>query len=117
MLNKQAEWLLGMSSRAKKAVSGAARPLFAWIGSTTIEKLISDKFAEHVIDSVSKPTEVKVVAVANALRVYGVVICVLDDRDVSRCACLRALAKSEMEEAVMERVKQVLGPGLDRLAG
>lgn len=48
------------------------------------------------------------IAVARGVQVAGILLCVMDDRELAKCECFRDLALAETKE----RVKQILMAGM-----
>lgn len=54
------------------------------------------------------PIDAKAIAVARGLQISGILLCVMDERDLTECECFRDLALTETKE----RVKQILVAGM-----
>jgi hypothetical protein len=106
-LAKQANLLLTMKKEAQLVLEDTSARFFR----RPLTRLIARQFARRISAFAFK----KVVATAHALQAYGVLICVLDDRDLAKCYCLRPLAKSEISEEIREQVRRVVEHGLDSL--
>lgn len=106
-----AEALLTAKRWATRAVEDTAFPLLGWFGSPRLARLIARQFAKHLV-SVSG---VEVTAIAHALRAYGVLLCVMDGRDLARCRCLRSIAASGSRERIRAEVREIVGRGLEPL--
>jgi hypothetical protein len=62
-------------------------------------------FAEELASNIPLgPVDAKMVAVARGIQVAGIVLCTLDDRDLTKCQCFIDLALAETKE----RVRQIL---------
>jgi hypothetical protein len=96
---------------ALKALERAAVPLLGFLSKPRPAVLIAHLFVLHI----TAVPAAKVDAVVGALRAYGVLLCVLDGRDLRRCRCLRALAASEIDERIRSDVRDVVGHGLEQL--
>jgi hypothetical protein len=96
---------------ALKALERAAVPLLELISKPRLARLIAHLFVLHI----TAVPAAKVDAVVAALRAYGVLLCVLNRRDLQRCRCLRALAVSEIDERIRSEVRDVVGHGLEQL--
>lgn len=59
------------------------------------------------------PIDAKAVAVARGLQISGIVLCIMDNRDLTECECFSDLALAETKE----RVKQILIAGMSDWAG
>jgi hypothetical protein len=56
------------------------------------------------MSNIPLPIDAKMIAVARGVQVAGILLCVMDDRDLTECECFIDLALAE----TMERVKQIL---------
>ena len=56
------------------------------------------------MSNIPVPINAKMIAVARGIQVVGVLLCVIDDRDLTECECFIDLALGE----TMEWVKQIL---------
>lgn len=65
-------------------------------------------FAEELASNIPLPTDAKMVAVARGLQVAGILLCVMDGKDLERCDCFVELVRTETEE----RIKQILTAGM-----
>jgi hypothetical protein len=54
------------------------------------------------------PVDAKMIAVARGVQIAGILLCVMDGRDLEKCECFRDLALAETKE----RVKQILMAGM-----
>jgi hypothetical protein len=61
-------------------------------------------FAEELISSIPLPFDAKMIAVARGIQVAGILLCVMDSRDLTKCECFIDLALAETKE----RVNQML---------
>jgi hypothetical protein len=59
------------------------------------------------------PIDAKAVAVARGLQISGILLCILDNRDLTECECFIDLALTETKE----RVKQILIAGMSDWTG
>jgi hypothetical protein len=102
-----ADELVEGKKAAIAALTGFVAPLLTFIGPPGIARLITHQLVQHV----TAVPAAEVDAVITALWAYGVLLCVLGDRDLAACTCLRRLAASEVED----RIRSVVGHGLDSL--
>lgn len=65
-------------------------------------------FAEELASNIPLPTDAKMIAVARGVQVAGILLCVMDGRDLAKCECFRDLALAETKE----RVEQILVAGM-----
>ncbi|MDQ3276101.1 MAG: hypothetical protein M3Q39_14060 [Actinomycetota bacterium] len=110
-LAEVAEALLAARRWATREVEDTAAPLFRWFGRPRLARLVARQFAKHLL----RGPAAKVTATAHALRAYGVLLCVLDGRELARCRCLRSLADSGARERIRAEVREVVGHGLEPL--
>jgi hypothetical protein len=110
-LAEMAEALLAAKRWAIRAVEDTAVPLFGWFGKPRLARLVARQFAKHLV---SVPAA-KITVIAHALRAYGVLVCVLDGRELARCRCLRSLAETGSRERIRAEVREVVGHGLEPL--
>lgn len=110
-LAKVAEALLAAKGWAIRAVEDTTIPLIGWLGRPHLARLVARQFAKHLVVPASEIT-----ATVHALRAYGVLLCVLDGRDLARCRCLRSIAASRSPERIRAEVRQIVGRGLEPLA-
>jgi hypothetical protein len=61
-------------------------------------------FTEELMSNIPLPIDAKMIAVARGVQVAGILLCVMDDRDLTECECFIDLALAETKE----RVKQIL---------
>lgn len=62
-------------------------------------------FAEELASKIPiGPVDAKMVAVARGVQVTGILLCVMDDRDLTQCQCFVDLALAQTKEGV----KQIL---------
>lgn len=62
------------------------------------------EFTEELVANIPLPIDAKMVAVARGIQVAGILMCVMDNRDLTKCECFIDLAKAEAKE----RVQQIL---------
>jgi len=61
-------------------------------------------FTEELMSNIPLPIDAKMIAVARGVQIAGILLCVMDDRDLTECECFIDLALAETKE----RVKQIL---------
>jgi len=61
-------------------------------------------FTEELISNIPLPIDAKMLAVARGVQVGGILLCVMDNRDLTECECFIDLALAETKE----RVKHIL---------
>jgi hypothetical protein len=89
---------------AKKQVHKGVGKLFGWgirgLGGGDGARA----FAEELASNIALPIDAKMIAVARGVQVAGILLCVMDGRDLTKCECFIDLALAETRE----RVKQIL---------
>jgi hypothetical protein len=78
--------------------------LIGWIAGTLGAPDPARAFAEELASNIPLPSDVKMVAVARGLQIAGVLLCVMDGRDLTKCECFIDLALTETRE----RLNQIL---------
>ena len=61
-------------------------------------------FMRELASNIPLPTDAKMIAVARGVQIAGILLCVMDGRDLTKCECFRDLAIAETKE----RVNQML---------
>jgi hypothetical protein len=59
------------------------------------------------------PIDAKAVAVARGLQISGIILCIMDNKDLTECECFIDLALTETKE----RVQQILVAGMSDWSG
>jgi hypothetical protein len=57
-------------------------------------------FTRELVANIPLPIDAKMVAVARGIQVAGILLCVMDNRDLTKCECFVDLAKAEAKEWV-----------------
>jgi len=70
-------------------------------------------FTEELISNIPLPIDAKMIAVARGVQVAGILLCVMDNRDLTKCECFIDLALVETKE----RVDQILVAAMSDWAG
>jgi hypothetical protein len=86
MIHKEVGGIFGRASQAL----GASDPVQA--------------FADELASNIPLPGEAQAVAIARGLQVAGILLCVMDGRELTKCECFIDLALAETKE----RVNQIL---------
>jgi hypothetical protein len=55
-------------------------------------------FADELASNIPLPIDAKMIAVARGVQVAGILLCVMDNRDLTRCECFIDLALAETKE-------------------
>jgi hypothetical protein len=110
-LAKVAGALLSAKRWAIGVVEDKTVPLLGWLRRPRLARSIAHQFARHLV---SVPVS-GITATAHALRAYGVLLCVLDGRELARCRCLRSIAASRSPEGIRAEVREIVGRGLEPL--
>lgn len=90
---------------AKAALHKAVGRMFGWLSGAMGADDLARAFAEELAANIPfGPLDAKMVGVARGVQVAGVLLCVMDNRDLIACECFIDLALAETNE----RVKQIL---------
>jgi len=57
-------------------------------------------FTRELASNIRLPTDAKMIAVARGVQVAGIVLCIMDNRDLTKCECFIDLALTETKERV-----------------
>jgi hypothetical protein len=93
-----------MILEAKTQVHKAVGKVSSWIAGAFGADEAARNFAEELASNIPLPIDAKMIAVARSVQVAGILICVMDGRDLTGCECFVDLALAETKE----RVKQIL---------
>ena len=66
-------------------------------------------FVQELVAAIPLPTDAKFVAAARGLQVTGVLLCVMNDRDLRRCECFIDLALNETKAQVKKILIMAMG--------
>ena len=89
---------------AKTQIHKAVGKPFGWVAGGLGAGDAAYAFTEELTSNIPLPIDAKMIAVARGLQVAGILLCVMDDRDLTECECFIDLALAETKE----RVKQIL---------
>jgi hypothetical protein len=64
----------------------------------------AEAFAAELASDIPLPIDAKMIAVARGVQVAGILLCVMDNRDLTRCECFIDLARVETKE----RLRRIL---------
>ena len=79
--------------------------MFGWAAGALGADDAARAFTEELASKIPlTPLDAKMVAVARGVQVTGILLCVMDDRDLTKCECFIDLALAETKE----RVNQIL---------
>jgi hypothetical protein len=70
-------------------------------------------FADELASNIPLPIDAKMIAVARGVQVAGILLCVMDNRDLTRCECFIDLALAETKE----RLQQILNAAMSDWTG
>jgi hypothetical protein len=96
--------ILAAKTQVHKAVGG----LFGWAAGALGAGDAAQAFYQELMSNIPLPIDAKMIAVARGVQVAGILLCVMDGRDLSKCECFRDLALAETKE----RVSQILVAGM-----
>jgi hypothetical protein len=57
-------------------------------------------FTQELVANIPLPIDVKMIALARGVQVAGVLLCVMDNRDLTKCECFIDMAMTETKEQV-----------------
>jgi hypothetical protein len=84
---------------AHNAVGAMASKGLDWLGRPTLERRVAEEFAKKI----PLPGEAQIKETVRTLRICGIVMCMINDRDVfTECPCFRSLAKDMTRDALKE---------------
>jgi hypothetical protein len=89
---------------AKKQVHRTIGSLVGWAAGALGANGAARAFTEELASSIRLPIDAKMIAVARGIQVAGILLCVMDNRDLTKCECFIDLALAETKE----RVNQIL---------
>lgn len=89
---------------AEKQLHQAVGKVSGWIAGAFGAGYAARAFTEELASNIPLPIDAKMIAVARGVQVAGILLCVMDGRDLTECDCFVDLALAES----MERVKQIL---------
>jgi len=98
---------------AKTQIHKAIGKLSGWVARALGADDATCVFAEELVSNIPLPINAKMIAVARGVQVAGILLCVMDDRDLTECECFIDLALAETKE----RVKQILVAAMSDWAG
>jgi hypothetical protein len=90
--------------QAKTQLHRSFGKLFGWVLGGLGAGDAARAFAEELAANIPLPIDTKMIAVARGVQVAGILLCVIDNRDLDKCECFADLALAETQE----RVKQIL---------
>ncbi len=97
----------------KQALHDSVGSFAEWISSRLGFARIEQQFARELAERIPLPIDAKVVAAARGVQVAGVVICIANDEDLTRCQCFIDLAL----ELAKSRVHALLVAAMDDWRG
>ena len=90
--------------KTKALIHKGVGKLFGWVvGGFGADDAVR-AFAEELASNIPLPTDAKIVAVARGLQLAGILLCVMDDKELHQCDCFIDLIRTETGE----RVRQIL---------
>lgn len=97
-LARLARSLLEANTQIHKTVG----TLFGWAADTLGASGAARAFTEELASSIPLPIDAKMIAVARGIQIAGILLCVMDNRDMTKCDCFIDLALAETKERVNE---------------
>ncbi|WP_307077365.1 hypothetical protein [Streptomyces canus] len=104
-LAQLARSVLKGKERLHEAVGRAAGGLFGLLGRPRIERV----FAQELARRIPLPIDAKLSAAARGLQIAGIYICIVGNRDLADCACLRDVLKVEGKERLQRLIQGAMG--------
>jgi hypothetical protein len=89
---------------AKMQIHEAIGEASGWIARAVGAGDPASAFTRELVSNIPLPIDAKMIAVARGVQVAGILLCVMDNRDLTKCECFIDLALAETKE----RVKQIL---------
>lgn len=97
----------------KTQLHAAVGTLFDWAAAALGASDPARAFTKELASNIPLPTDAKMIAVARGTQIAGILLCVMDNRDLTKCDCFIDLALTETKE----RVKRILVAGTSDWAG
>jgi hypothetical protein len=85
---------------AKKQIHRTVGTLVGWAAGALGANGAARAFTEELASSIPLPIDAKMIAVARGIQVAGILLCVMDNRDLTKCECFIDLALAETKEQV-----------------
>ncbi|MFF8534196.1 hypothetical protein ACF07B_19955 [Streptomyces sp. NPDC015532] len=104
-LAQLARSILTGKDRLHDVVGRAAGGLFGLLGRPKIERV----FAQELARRIPLPVDAQLSAAARGLQIAGIYVCIVGNRDLADCACLRDVLRAEGKE----RLKQLVQGAMD----
>lgn len=76
---------------------------------STLAQAIAGRFVDEVVAGPAA----RIATVVRGIRLCGVVLCAVESRDMGRCRCLSALARSVLDPVADEEVQRLLEHGFE----
>jgi hypothetical protein len=89
---------------AKTQIHRVVGTLFGRAVSALVASDPARAFTEELASNIPLPSDIKMIAVARGIQITGVLLCIMDGRDLTKCECFIDLALAETKE----RVNQIL---------
>jgi hypothetical protein len=98
---------------AKTQIHKAFGKLSGWVAGALGAGDPARAFTEELIANIPLPIDAKMIAIARGVQIAGILLCVMDNRDLTECECFIDLALAETKE----RVNQILIAGMSDWTG
>jgi hypothetical protein len=95
-LARMAQSILKTKTLIHKEVGG----IFGWVARTLGASDPVRAFTAELASNIPLPMDAKMIAVARGLQIAGILLCVMDGRDLTKCECFIDLAMAETKERV-----------------
>ena len=95
-LARIARSILAAKTQVHKTVGRAA----GWAAGVLGASDPAQAFYEELMSRIPLPTDAKMIAAARGVQIAGILLCVMDGRDLTKCECFIDLAMAETKERV-----------------
>lgn len=85
---------------AKTQIHRTVGKLFGWAVGAVSSGSLARAFTEELISNIPLPFDAKMIAAARGAQVAGILLCAMDNRDLTKCECFIDLALAETKERV-----------------
>ena len=85
---------------AKTQVHKAVGKVAGWAAGALGASDPAQAFYEELMSRIPLPTDAKMIAAARGVQIAGILLCVMDGRNLTRCECFIDLAMAETKERV-----------------
>ncbi|MFI6584094.1 hypothetical protein [Embleya sp. NPDC050493] len=104
-LARLARDILGGKEHLHDVVARSAGGLLGFLGRSRIERA----FAQELARTIPLPLDAQLTAAARGLQIAGIYVCLVGNRNLAECACLRDVFKVEGKERVVQLMQGAVG--------